>query len=390
MAIISEVSGTAGSELPVAWRKACTGFGVRLPSSSDNFLDSVRESTARYINSVAEPPIVSVSSDNVKHYVDGLDVEKFDKYVAHVTGWSRSLPLVFDSLTQELNLIALLDLLQIGSGFRRELHQASGRGASDTIKFGCLSLHISQTRLDAKGLQALTLGDISEHFGIPLFGEERPMSEGSTAVMVSEASALRPLAEMILGILQDTGHRLEQSGFTSLAEFIIKMCTEKPLASHLVAKLVAAFPSLRDAAEIGGQPVYLFKKAQLMAYDVSQRFGKTEEIFNFADLGDMTLFADSVVPAMLQHHGLITPSQAVSSKIEKGQELTLEETTAMRAASIVAAQQVVDFMNDPRSNIKRGEIAVTQATLVNFWWYEGKEADLRSIPRLVCKNTVYF
>ncbi|KAJ2907585.1 hypothetical protein GGI21_003740 [Coemansia aciculifera] len=253
-----------------------------------------------------------------------------------------------------------------------------------------MSMHISQTPLDARGLQALTLGDISRHFGIPLLGKERPMNEGNTAVMISEASALRPLAEIILGILQDTGRRLEQAGFASFAEFIIKMCVEKPTAAYLVQKLVIAFPSLRDAASIGGQPVYLFKKAQLVAYDICQKFGKEDAKFDFPDIGDLTLFADNVVPAVVQHHGLIDPCPSLQSKIAAGKELTLQETTVMRAASIVAAQLVVDHANSPNSGFRAGEVAVNQATLDNFWWYEGKEPSIRSVERLVCKNTAYF
>ncbi|KAJ2481402.1 hypothetical protein EV174_003483 [Coemansia sp. RSA 2320] len=391
MGLISELSDSLGAVgLPAAWDRACTGRDVPLPPTSANYLDAVRSTTTRFVGAAEGLKLVNVNAEKVQPYVDSLDVAKFDKYVKHVNGWSRSLPLIFDSVAQNLNLVAILDLLQIGSGFRRELHDAVNRGASDTINFGCISLHISQTPLDARGLQALTLGDISRHFGIPLLGEERPMSKGNTAVMISEASLLRPLAEVVLGILHDTGRRLEQAGFASLADFIIKMCAEKPTSAHLVQKLVSAFPSLRDAACIGGQPVYLFKKAQLIAYDICQKFGKTDAKFDFPDIGNMTLFADNVVPAVMQHHGLIEPNADIKTKIANGSELTLEETTAMRAASIVAAQLVVDFANSPNSGFEAGAIPVSQATLDNFWRYEGKDPAIRSIPRLVCKNTVYF
>ncbi|KAI8325598.1 hypothetical protein GQ54DRAFT_295406 [Martensiomyces pterosporus] len=389
MAIVSEITGAPGAELPAAWEHACTGKHVQLPASSVSYFQAVRESTAKYINTSGQE-LVQVNPEAAKQYVASMDIGKFDRYVKHVNQWSRKLPLRFDNVSQEMDLIALVDLLQIGSGFRRELHEATDRGASDTIVFGCMSLHIAQTPIDAKGLQALTLGDVGQSFGIPLFGPERPMSEGNTAVMVSEASKLRPLAEIILGILQDTGRRLEQAGFTSLSDFIIKMCTEKPTAAHLVEKLASAFPSLRDAAEINGSTVYLFKKAQLIAYDICQRFKDTDKKFDFEDIGDMTLFADNVVPAMVQNHGLMTPCQTILGKIEAGEELTLEETTAMRAASIVAAQLVVDYANGPESPAKLGDFPINQATLDQFWWKEGKDPELRKINRLVCKNTVYF
>ncbi|KAJ1664597.1 hypothetical protein EV178_003925 [Coemansia sp. RSA 1646] len=346
MGTVSEVLGDPGTELPAAWVNACTGSGVPLPLLDTNYFDSVRESTKNFVHASGKA-LVTVDTDSVKCYVlETLTAGKFEKYVRKIDRWTRRLPLVFDNMAQELNLIAIIDLLQLGSGFRRELHEETGRGASDTINFGCISLHISQTPIDAKGLQTLTLGDISQHFGIPLFGKERPMAKGNSAVMVSEASCLRPLAEIILGVLQDTGRRLEQSGFASFADFIIKMCTEKATAAHLVSSLVNAFPSLRDAACIDGTTVYFFKKAQLIAYDICRRFGNSDPKFSFPDIAHMTVFADNVVPAMLQHHGILIPCVDIANKIENGKELSLRETTAMRAASVVAAQRH-DKLNPP-------------------------------------------
>ncbi|KAJ2781409.1 hypothetical protein H4R18_002886 [Coemansia javaensis] len=396
MALISELpDGGYGAALPQAWEAACTGRGVALPPAGANYLECVRESAAALVAGVGQP-LVAVDGARAQSYADALDAAKFDRYVRHVSGWAHRLPLSFDNVAQELNLVALVGLLQIGSGFRKELHAATGRGASDTVSFGCMSLHISQTPLDARGLQALALDDVAQHFGIPLLGKERPALGSTTAVTISEPSALRPLAEIILGCLQDTGRRLEQGGYSSLADFVIRTCAEKPTAEHLVRKLVAALPSLRDAADVGGRPVYLFKKAQLIAYDVCQRFGGTDAKFAFPDIGDLTLFADNVVPAMLQHHGLIVPCKEIAAKISAGRELTLAEATAMRAASIVAAQLVVDRARSSSSSGKSeallaaGEFPVCQATLDSFWWHEGKEPELRAIERLVCKKTAYF
>ncbi|PIA18227.1 hypothetical protein COEREDRAFT_39873 [Coemansia reversa NRRL 1564] len=334
--------------------------------------------------------LVTVCVEKSRCYADSFDGTKFESHVKYINNWTHKLPLVFDNLAQELNLISLLGLLQVGSGFRRELHEMTGRGAADTMRFGCISLHISQTQLDAKGLQALTLGEISQNFGIPLLGEERPVISGTTAVMMSEPSVLRPLADIILGCLQDTGRRLERGGFASLSDFVIRICAEKPTAAHLVEKLVNAFPSLRDAADVDGQQVYLFRKAQLLAYDICQRFGSTDARFAFPDIGDMSLFADSVAPVMAQHHGMLVPCEAIALKIRDGRELTLAETTAMRAASIVAAQQIVSHVNSPVLSRMRGKFSVNQVTLGSFWWREGKESELRDLKRLICKKTVYF
>ncbi|KAJ2773288.1 hypothetical protein IWQ57_001367 [Coemansia nantahalensis] len=389
MVLISEFSGGPSGPVLRAWDAGCTGKDVALPPAHANYLASVRESAARLAGAGGES-LVKVDAARAQGYADTLDVAKFDEYLENVNGWARRLPLVFDSVAQELNLIALVDLLQLGSGFRQELHKATGRGASDTIKFGCISLHISQTPVDARGMQALTLDEVSQNFGIPLLGEERPVVKGSTAVMVSEAGPLRPLAEIILGCLHDTGVRLEQGGYSSLADFIIRTCAEKPTAEHLVRKLVTAFPSLRDAADVDGHPVYLFKKAQLIAHDICQRFGDSDPKFAFPDIGDMTLFVDNVIPAVMQHHGLLVPCEEIAAKIQAGKELALVEATAMRAAAIVAAQLVVDRAGSAASPLEMARFPMCQATLDSFWWREGKEPELRALPRLVCKKTAYY
>lgn len=74
---------------------------------------------------------------------------------------------VNDSFLRSLTA-RLIGVLGISSGFRKELHEATGRGAWDTMLFGCMSMFLSGQRLDADYLCNVALTDIESTFGIPL------------------------------------------------------------------------------------------------------------------------------------------------------------------------------------------------------------------------------
>ncbi|KAJ2515921.1 hypothetical protein H4217_004895 [Coemansia sp. RSA 1939] len=136
MGTISEVFGDTNSEPPTAWVNACTSSGVALPPLTMNYFDSVRKSTADFTNSAGNALVAIDINSAKKHAHSIMACDKFEKYTRKADGWSRNLPLVFDNISQEINLITVIDLLQIGSGFRRELYEETGRGASETIYFG--------------------------------------------------------------------------------------------------------------------------------------------------------------------------------------------------------------------------------------------------------------
>ena len=56
-----------------------------------------------------------------------------------------SLPLNFDSVAQELNVLSVLSLLNFASGYRVPLHRATGRGASSQTLIFQFALRIPHT-----------------------------------------------------------------------------------------------------------------------------------------------------------------------------------------------------------------------------------------------------
>ena len=68
---------------------------------------------------------LQVSSNGVKSFLKNLDKHRFEELSIDTP---MRMPLKFSSLAEELNFVALIDLLNFGSGYRVPLHELAGRG----------------------------------------------------------------------------------------------------------------------------------------------------------------------------------------------------------------------------------------------------------------------
>jgi Potential Queuosine, Q, salvage protein family len=107
--------------------------------------------------------------------------------------------------------------------------------------------------------------------------------------------------------------------------------------------------------------------------------------FNFADIKELTIFSDNVIPTMLEHLKVISLPDSLQQKIEAGQELTTEEAYLTRAAAVVACERIVQKAHS------QGTIPhMTEGELDVYLWRLGKEGDYRKIVRLQLQDTVMF
>ncbi|KAI8866686.1 hypothetical protein GQ42DRAFT_165334 [Ramicandelaber brevisporus] len=354
---------------------------------SHKFVEAVRESCAALTNDASSP--IKVNSAGVDKFLDGLDMERFNQLGSN--GWVV-FPLKFDSLEQEVGLVGIVDLLNFGSGFRKPLHDFCDRGAAQTILYGAMSMHISQTDLSAKGLQELKSGDVSKLFGISLLGPEVP-HPSIAGVTIAQPNGLKPLVDMITQTLNETGHILEINGYRSLGHYLLETAKEstdsnesilasKPSAAAFVEQLVRTFPAFRDMETVDGKSVYLFKKAQLLASDLKYRF---PDHFQFEDDKRLTVYSDNVLPAVLAALGVLDLPAELTEKIQVKQEpVTLEECARLRAAAIEGSERIV------KAARARGINEVNTTSLDHYLWHIGKDKELRKIPRLEYRTTVYF
>ncbi len=267
-------------------------------------------------------------------------------------------PLAFADLYDEVNFMALTQLLNIGyartvretfafgvyslsltfavlgrlgavwvrrSGYRRELHDMAGKGAWDTILFGCMGMFLSGRLLNADFMVEMTISDVEQNFGIPLT-VDKPVSG---PIKMSVPGPLRPLADKILFLLNDTGRLLRSLDYNSLGHFILdrkvprggavaaaaSQDLEPTTCAALVARLTTAFPAaFSDVTHYTGGgadlSVAVCKKVQVLCSYLHHRFNAADRpyatnFFKFSDVDQLTIFADNVIPCMLRHFGVL-------------------------------------------------------------------------------------
>lgn len=90
----------------------------------------------------------------------------------------------------------------------------------------------------------------------------------------------------------------------------------------------------------------MYKRAQIFAADLWGAF-KGKSYGEFHDIGSVTMFADYIVPAVLQQLGVLRYSSSLASMIEGGTELCSgsEEEIELRACSIYAVEKMREVLH---------------------------------------------
>ncbi|XP_057960320.1 uncharacterized protein LOC131152469 isoform X2 [Malania oleifera] len=153
---------------------------------------------------------------------------------------------------------------------------------------------------------------------------------------------LLPLEDERVRLLHEVGLELEQS-FDGKASNLVKSCDKS--AVKLVALITRHFPGFRDHSVYKGHQVFLYKRAQIFAADLWGAF-KGKRYGEFCDIGSITIFADYIVPAVLQQLGVLRYSSSLASSIEANSEIGSgsEEEVELRACSIYAVEKMRELI----------------------------------------------
>lgn len=114
----------------------------------------------------------------------------------------------------------------------------------------------------------------------------------------------------------------------------------------LAVLLMTEFDSFRDVAPCHGQIVYIMKRAQICALDISIAW-QTHEFPSLGGLDELTAFADYRVPQALRHLGILRLTPELAARIESGTELAAggEEEVEIRAATIQAVDMMIKSLS---------------------------------------------
>ncbi|EPY50034.1 hypothetical protein SPOG_03503 [Schizosaccharomyces cryophilus OY26] len=329
---------------------------------SSNILDEIKASTKELVDKC---DWISISQSSLPSLIDALQNTLQDPRPS-------KFPLNFKSIEDEVNFVALYGLVSFGSGFRNQLHEAIGRGAQETSLFLMLSIYISnETGIpDANYLTNIKEHDVQSWMNVPAI-EEKPV-QSLPGVFAVSSSHLMELVKKMTFVFNSTGEILKKENFSSMGEFCLRYGNTKD-PSILVNALVSTFPAFHDVEQVFGVEVYLLKKAQLTAYQLSllfpDRFGS----------GGLCIFADNVIPTILCLYGVIEISKELRKKLENKVLLEKEEITVLRASSVVVCELISEATKIPSPQLDQA------------LWKLGKSTpELRNSPRFLYQDTVMF
>ncbi|KAI8855221.1 hypothetical protein BC829DRAFT_485739 [Chytridium lagenaria] len=334
-------------------------------------LEAVRTSARALLSDPEITKDVNINDAEIQTFLKNLDVGLYERLSKTE---AAAMPLRFDSVEQELNFLGLFFLLNIGSGWRKELHEAVDRGAFDTIRFGLLSLHISGERLSAGFLRDIRGPDVASYFDLPYIREVAH----PTLVGVSIDSGYSGMGAFLLDITKPVGG-------------------EPQAAEEVVNNLVKMFPGFRDMGRVRDRDVFIFKKAQLLVAEMRRRFkGVDSKRFDFSESEAFTIGADNVIPRVLVHLNILSLSPKLAGLIEDQVDLGSVKDAQeegldwiLRIAAVEAGERIVVAAKAAK---EEGTLAVNIkiSELETYLWMLGKEKEFRPLKRQVNKKTSFY
>lgn len=151
-----------------------------------------------------------------------------------------------------------------------------------------------------------------------------------------------PLEDERVRLLHEVGFELERN-FGGKASNLVESCGKS--AAKLVALVTRHFAGFRDHSVYKGHQVFLYKRAQIFAADLWGAF-KGQGYGEFYDIGSITMFADYIVPAVLEQLGVLKYSSNLANIIETNNEISSgsEEEVELRACSVYAVEKMRELI----------------------------------------------
>jgi hypothetical protein len=215
-----------------------------------------------------------------------------------------------------------LDAVNFGSGYFPHLRKRRGMSGYYTVASALTDRFRREGPFRADELSRLSPIDCAR-----LFGQE-PASGPIAELM-------RLFSESWNDLGRDLVERFE-GRFTTLIERAGRS------AARLI-ELLSTQPLFRDVASYGGMDVPLYKRAQILASDLSLALGGSG-LGRFEDLERLTLFADNLVPHVLRMDGVLRYDEGLLDRIDRGVLLPSgsEDEVEIRACAVHAVELLVE------------------------------------------------
>jgi hypothetical protein len=142
-----------------------------------------------------------------------------------------------------------------------------------------------------------------------------------------------------------------------------------------LAERLGSWPTWRDVSPYEGREVPFFKRAQIAAADLA-----LAGLAPADDVGELTLFADNLVPHVLRLDGVLAFDPGLEARINAGTLLPHDspEEVEIRACALHAVERLVAAHG-----------ATTATAVDNVLWHRGAGARYKAVPRHRARTTDY-
>lgn len=342
------------------------GLG-EMPPIEGNPFELARSSCLRAVEVARD---VSIDEVRLVDFAYGLNVSELQNIANERLGQNcDTCSDEFGGSRDAVNFAVLFSLLQFGHGFRRELHDLCGVGASRTITLGTRRLRESGDLCSLR-LSNLEAAEIRQCFGLPA------------------EPALEELTLQLLVVLRQTGSLLEREGFEDFESLCRQVLTSREAtecpAATLVRELANRFPAFNDQAVLAdGSRVVLVKKATLAIGEIRRLASPHDLLYKMdGDFQRAVAPVDNVIPAMLVYEGVLRLPPALHERIHH-QRLPLPrgiQEAELRAVSLAACERVVAATGGAFSALNLGY----------YLWKSGKAPGKREFARHHTKETIFY
>jgi hypothetical protein len=258
--------------------------------------------------------------------------------------------------------ILTLDAINFGSGYFPHLAKRPGHSGYFTIASSLRENWEREGPWDAHQLAAMSADDCTR-----VMGQDPRVPE---------------VAELM---------SLFSRSLNDLGEFLLKHFDGDPTgpivaanrsAAHLVEILIE-MPLYRDVSHYAGFEAPFYKRAQLTSADLVAVF-KGEGYGAFADLDQLTIFADNLVPHVLRREGVLVYAPALAARVDSGEllEAGSPEEVEIRAAAVHSVECCVALL-------RQAGVKITARQLDTALWTRGQLPAMKAHPRHRARTTNY-
>ena len=312
---------------------------------SNHIFDGIRRSCRKVADRATR---VRIDYNRIPSYAASLPVDKVAKPQldpnCHYLGRKED----------TVNFLLTLDTINFGSGYFPHLRKRPGMSGYFTMASSLHDAYAKGGPLSAQQLAEITVEKCTRMF------DQDPDNIIVRELMQHFSAALNDLGRLVLDRFNGR--------FTDLVD------AAESSAGRLV-QLLKNMPYFNDVAAYDGCEVLFYKRAQIIAADLSLAF-QGRGWGHFEDLDQMTIFADNLVPHVLRIDGIVIYEDSLIDRINNGDLIAAgsPEEVEIRACAVHAVELI-------KKQIAESGKMITSPELDNFLWNRGQQAEYKAIPR---------